>query len=119
MEALSLRARTIRANVRAVVGNSMPALAVAVDAGSVGRKDRVGCRDRKAIPSRSLDGKSMRRATPRHPFCRADRKVRRCSYATCSSSSLPTGGDQMDDVTRTEVNRLIAEAIANERRKIK
>ena len=32
---------------------------------------------------------------------------------------MPTGGDQMDDVTRTEVNRLIAEAIANERRKIK
>jgi hypothetical protein len=28
-------------------------------------------------------------------------------------------GDQMDDVTRTEVNRLIAEAIANERRKFK
>jgi hypothetical protein len=28
-------------------------------------------------------------------------------------------GDQMDDVTRTEVNRLIAEAIANERRKSK
>ena len=34
----------IQANVRAVVGNSMPAQAAPVDAGSVGSKDRVGCR---------------------------------------------------------------------------